>query len=77
MKKSFFKIMWTIFGNESVKDVRSHVQIASDRMKQYYYIRAQEGGYKEGNQVWMHSLPRKEGFSPKLQQRWGGLYRTT
>lgn len=54
--------------------VRSHLQIASDRMKERYDIRAGEGGYKDGDLVWLYNPQRRRGLSPKLQKAWEGPF---
>lgn len=54
--------------------VRSHLQIASDRMKKRYDTQAEEGGFKEGDKVWLHNPKRQKGYSPKLQRAWEGPY---
>ena len=54
--------------------VRSHLQIASDRMKKRYDTTAAEGGFQEGDKVWLHNPRRQKGYSPKLQRAWEGPY---
>lgn len=57
------------------EEVCSHIQTVSDRMKQYYDIRAQVGEYRKGDLVWLHNFQRKKRFSVKLQQNWDRPYR--
>lgn len=59
------------------KEVRSRIQIVSNRMKEYYDIRPQEGGYRQGNLDWLRNPQSKKGLSPILQQHWDGPYQVT
>ena len=54
--------------------VRKNLRLASDRMKRYYDSRADQGGYNEGDLVWLYNPRRKRGFCPKLQKNWEGPY---
>ena len=54
--------------------VRHNIQSASDRMKESYDIRAENGGFRLGNLVWLYNPQRRRGFSPKLQCNWEGPY---
>ena len=54
--------------------VRINIERASDRMKERYDVRANEGGYQTGDQVWLFNPQRKRGYSPKLQRSWEGPY---
>ncbi len=51
-----------------------HLRIASDQQKKNYDQKAQAGGYKEGEAVWLHNPKKKKGISPKLQRPWEGPY---
>lgn len=53
---------------------RLHIQDASDRMKEMYDIKAQEGCYNPGDLVWLYNPQRRRGLSPKLQTSWEGPY---
>jgi transposase InsO family protein/predicted aspartyl protease len=54
--------------------VRVNIERASDRMKDRYDIRAQDGGYQTGDRVWLFDPKRRRGLSPKLQNQWDGPY---
>jgi len=54
--------------------VREHMQIASERMKTRYDLKASEGGFSVGDLVWLYNPQRKRGLSPKLQRHWEGPY---
>jgi hypothetical protein len=43
-------------------------------MKESYDIRAENGGFRPGNLVWLYNPQRRRGFSPKLQCNWEGPY---
>ncbi|GLV33335.1 hypothetical protein CBL_08605 [Carabus blaptoides fortunei] len=49
-------------------------EIASDRMKDKYNVKAQNGGFQAGNLVWLYNPRRRLGFSPKLQRPCEGPY---
>ena len=51
---------------------RSHLQLASDRMKRYYDASVREMSYKRGDPVWLYNPQRKKGISPKFQRPWHG-----
>ena len=55
--------------------VRPHMEMQSDRMKEYYDSHSKEG-HKLGNgdAVWLYNPRRKKGISPKLQRSWEGPY---
>lgn len=36
-----------------LEEVCSHIQLASYWIKEYYDIRAQQGGYREGDLLWL------------------------
>ncbi|XP_045482836.1 uncharacterized protein LOC123686668 [Harmonia axyridis] len=55
--------------------VRENLQIASDRMKTRYDIKASEGGFNIGDLVWLYNPQRKRRLSPKLQRDWEGPYK--
>jgi hypothetical protein len=48
------------------------MNIASDRMKDRYDIKAVEGGYQVGDKVWLYNPQRRRRLSPKLQCHWEG-----
>ncbi|KAJ8911550.1 hypothetical protein NQ315_012803, partial [Exocentrus adspersus] len=50
--------------------VRVNIQVASDRMKEAYDVRAEGGGYQAGDV----NPQRRRGLSPKLQNSWEGPY---
>ena len=54
--------------------VRTNIEGASDRMKERYDIKAEKGGFKSGDLVWLHNPRRRQGYSPKLQSSWDGPY---
>lgn len=53
---------------------RKNNQIASDRMKNRYDVKAQEGGFHPGDLVWLYNPQRRRGLCPKLQRNWDGPY---
>lgn len=55
--------------------VRQHTRISSDRMKEQYDVRAQDGGYKLEDLVWLYNPKRRRGCSPKLERNWDGPYK--
>lgn len=55
--------------------VRNRIKIVSDRMKARYDIRANHGGFNEGELVWLYNPQRKKGLSPKLTPVWEGPYK--
>lgn len=55
--------------------IRRRTQLASDKMKARYDLRANTEGFKEGQLVLLHNPQRKRGLSPKLQTHWEGPYR--
>ncbi|KAJ8911018.1 hypothetical protein NQ315_003580 [Exocentrus adspersus] len=54
--------------------VRVNIQVASDRMKEAYDMRAEGGGYQAGDVVWLYNPQRRRGLSPKLQNSWEDPY---
>ena len=42
--------------------VRHNIQSASDRMKEFYDVRAENGGYRPGDLVWLYNPQRRRGF---------------
>lgn len=44
-----------------------HLKVTSDQMKACYNQLANCAGFQEGDRVWLCSLTRKRGSSPKLQ----------
>ena len=54
--------------------VRQNIKVASDQMKERYDVRANEGGFQEGDRVWLHNPQRRKGLCPKLQASWDGPY---
>lgn len=54
--------------------VRHKLQIATDRAKARYDVRANSAGFQEGDQVWLYNPRRVKGKCPKLQQNWEGPY---
>lgn len=55
--------------------VRQRMNIASDRMKARYDVRANPRQFNEGDLVWLYNPQRKKGLSPKLSPSWEGPYR--
>ena len=53
---------------------RKHMQIASNRMKQYYDRNANFTEFQVGDCVWFHNPVRKVGLSLKFQRPWKGPY---
>lgn len=53
---------------------RRHMKQAFTRMKTRYDRRATDGGFAEGQSVWLFNPARKRGLSPKLQRHWQGPY---
>ena len=49
---------------------RTHLKIASDRMKLYYDCRAEDSKLHTGDPVWLYNPQRKKGISPKLMRPW-------
>nr|WP_253310135.1 reverse transcriptase domain-containing protein [Rickettsia endosymbiont of Ceutorhynchus assimilis] len=54
---------------------REHIQLASDRMKTRYDLKANSVGFQEGDLVWLYNPVRKKEVSPKLSSAWEGPYR--
>jgi len=54
--------------------VRTNIEQASDKMKDRYDVRAEGGGYRVGDLVWLYNPRRRRGLSPKLQCSWEGPY---
>ncbi|MBJ5584764.1 hypothetical protein JGG81_25530 [Salmonella enterica subsp. enterica serovar Typhimurium] len=54
---------------------RNNVQVATERMKTRYDVKATEKTFKEGELVWIFSPCRRKGLSPKLQRNWDGPYK--
>lgn len=55
--------------------VRNRIKIVSDRMKAQYDVRANHGGFVEGDLVWLYNPQRKKRLSPKLIPVWEGPYK--
>lgn len=60
--------------DEIHETVRSNIQDTSERMKERYDIKADQGGYHPGDLVWLYNPQRRRGYSPKLQTSWEGPY---
>jgi transposase InsO family protein len=59
----------------SIHDLtRSHILVASDRMKTRYDLKANVAGFHEGDLVWLFNRQRKKGRCPKLQPSWEGPF---
>jgi hypothetical protein len=59
----------------SIHDLtRSHILVASDRMKTRYDLKANVAGFREGDLVWLFNRQRKKGRCPKLQPSWEGPF---
>ncbi|XP_063907405.1 uncharacterized protein K02A2.6-like [Zophobas morio] len=54
--------------------VRGRIKIASDRMKTGYDVKANCGGFQEGDLVWLYNPRRKKGRCPKLAPDWEDPY---
>ncbi|KAG8227446.1 hypothetical protein J437_LFUL009667 [Ladona fulva] len=54
--------------------VRNNIEQASNRMKDRYDVRAEDGDCQVGDLVWLFNPQRRRGFSPKLQSSWEGPY---
>lgn len=54
--------------------VRKKMDIASDRMKTRYDLKANSTGFHQGDKVWLWNPQRKKGISPKLTPAWEGPY---
>lgn len=54
--------------------VRQNLQESSERMKERYDVKAEKGGYRPGDLVWLYNPKRRRGYSPKLQSSWEGPY---
>jgi len=46
--------------------VRESLNLASDKMKARYDLRANSGGFQQDDKVWLFNPQRKKGKSPKL-----------
>jgi hypothetical protein len=53
---------------------RKRIEIASDRMKARYDLKANSSGFQPGDKVWLYNPQRKKGRSPKLTPAWEGPY---
>ena len=53
---------------------RETLWLASDKMKDYYDLRADLKVFEAGDAVWLHNPQRKPGHSPKLMRAWEGPY---
>ena len=51
---------------------RTHLKIASDRMKLYYDCGAEDSKFHTGDPVWLYNPQWKKGISPKLMRPWKG-----
>ena len=56
---------------------RANIQIASERMKEYYDTKADCVTFSRGDWVWLYNPTRKKGISPKLSRPWKGPYLVT
>ena len=54
-----------------------NLQLASDKMKDYYDIRADSKVFQTGDAVWLHNPKQKPGLSPKIDASLGGPYTVT
>ncbi|KAG8239961.1 hypothetical protein J437_LFUL019522 [Ladona fulva] len=54
--------------------MRNNIEQASNRMKDRYDVRAEDGGYQVGDLAWLFNPQRRRRFSPKLQSSWEGTY---
>lgn len=59
------------------QDIRSHIGIACDRMKDRCDVQVGEGLYVAGDLVWFYNLWRKQDLVLNLQKTWEGPYRVT
>ena len=63
---------------ERVQDfARTHLKVASDRMKLHYDTRASTSQFNRGDPVWLYNPQRKKGISPKLMRPWKGPFTVT
>ena len=53
---------------------RENLRLASDKMKDYYDLRANIKVFEAGDAVWLHNPQQKPGHSPKLMRAWEGPY---
>ena len=53
---------------------RRHLKIATEKQKRNYDHKADRGGYKRGDPVWLYNPTKKSGISPKLQIYWEGPF---
>lgn len=50
------------------QEMRSHIEIASDLMKERYCIRAAERQYAKRDLVWYYNSQKKRSIGPKMQR---------
>ena len=53
---------------------RENLQLASDKMKGYYDLHADNIVFEAGDAVWLHNPQRRPHHSPKLMRAWEGPY---
>ena len=53
---------------------RENIDLNVRGMKQRYDLKSAQKKYPSGSGVWLHTLQRKKGWSPKLSMRWEGPY---
>ena len=51
---------------------RANIRVASDRMKEYYDVKADHHAFSRGDWVWLYNPTRKKGIS--LSRPWKGPY---
>ncbi|XP_064462662.1 uncharacterized protein LOC135373374 [Ornithodoros turicata] len=56
------------------KFARDRMRQAFTRMKTRYDLRANGGGFSEGQLVWLYNPVRRRGLSPKFQRPWQGPF---
>jgi hypothetical protein len=56
---------------------RTNIQLASNRMKQYYDTRSDQTQFSCGEAVWLYNPKRKKGISPKFSRPWECPYLVT
>ena len=59
------------------KFAQTNIQLASNRMKQYYDTRSDQTQFSRGEAVWLYTPKRKKGISPKFSRPWEGPYLVT
>ena len=53
---------------------RDNIKVSGRGMKQRYDLKSAQKRYPSGSGVWLHTVQRKKGQSPKLSRRWKGPY---